>query len=274
MGIIAASDTHLGTPGYVSEKDFQGHGGAGAPAGDGLPKALPDSIEFNPGGLSGVWAEENSRESIFAAFKRREVFGTSGPRIKVRMFAGWDYADDLCGDTDYMSIASKMGTAMGGDLEPSSGGDAPAPRLLITALQDLNSEPLQRVQIVKGWVDAAGAEHERVYDVVGSASNGASVDTNSCETSPGLAGQSFSSSCKVWKDPDFNKNESSFYYTRVLENPSCRWHARVCNANNVQCDNPSSIKPGFEACCDTNYNKSIQERGWSSPIWYTAPELN
>jgi len=270
LGIIAASDTHLGTPGYVSEKDFQGHGGAGAPVTASGPKTLPDNIEFNPGGLSGVWAEENTRESIFAAFKRREVFGTSGPRIKVRLFAGWDYADDLCEDKNYMSVASSTGTAMGGDLAYSATGEAP--KLLVTALQDPSSEPLQRVQIVKGWVDAEGGQHERVYDILGSKNNGASVDTSSCETTPGLPEQSFSSSCKVWKDPDFNKKQSSFYYTRVLENPSCRWHARVCNANKVQCDNPSSIKPGFEACCDSNYDKAIQERAWSSPVWYTAPE--
>jgi len=269
MGIIAASDTHLGTPGYVNEKDFQGHGGAGAPATEGRIKSLPDNIEFNPGGLSGVWAEENTRESIFSAFKRREVFGTSGPRIKVRMFASWDFADKLCEDKNYMSLASSTGVPMGGDLRPTKKDVAPT--LLVTALQDPNSEPLQRVQVIKGWVDAAGAEHERVYDVLGSANNGARVDVNSCKTDPGLAGQSFSNSCKVWKDPDFNKDESSFYYTRVLENPSCRWHARVCNANQVQCDIPSTIKPGFEACCDSNYNKVIQERGWSSPIWYTAP---
>ncbi len=265
LGVIGSTDTHLGTAGYTSESDFKGHGGAGMPASATKAASLPDDIEFNPGGLAVVWAEENSRESIFAALQRREVYGTSGPRMELRVFGGWDYDEGLCGRTDMIVEGYRTGIPMGGDL-PARPHDAAAPTFIVSAMQDVHSEPLQRLQIIKGWIDADGQPQERVYDIAGNANNGASVNEQTCET----RGPGYGQLCSVWKDPDFDASLSAWYYTRVVENPSCRWHAYICNANQVQCDGSTQLSPGLAACCDTDYSKTIQERAWSSPIWYTA----
>jgi hypothetical protein len=124
--------------------------------------------------------------------------------------------------------------------------------------------PLQHIQIVKGWVDDSGTAQEKVFDVVGDPDNGASVDTTTC-TAQGSGADSL---CKVWKDPDFDRSQRAFYYARVLENPTCRWSTYVCNRNGVDCSNPGSVPPGFAACCNPLWPKSIQERAWTSPIWY------
>jgi hypothetical protein len=124
------------------------------------------------------------------------------------------------------------------------------------------STPLQRIQIVKGWVDGGGAAQEKVFDIAGDASNGASVDTSTCSTS----GPSFDSLCTVWKDPEFDRSQRAFYYARIVENPVCRWSTRVCNANGIDCSGP--VPPGFGQCCNPAVPKTIQERAWTSPVWY------
>ncbi len=267
-GIIASTDTHLGAPGAAEEGSFLGHGGAGMPAKDEVPPGLPDKLEYNPGGLAVVWAPENSRDALFDAMRRKEVYGTSGPRIESRFFAGWDYSQDLCADPNLVSKAYAEGVPMGSDLTRITEGDI-APNFIVFARQDAGTidfpgTALQRIQIVKGWIDEAGEHRERVIDVAGDANNGASVDTRSCETQ----GAGFANLCTVWTDTEFNPKEQAYYYSRVVENPSCRWSQRICNAHAVDCSNPSTIGEGLEGCCSDQHRPVIQERAWSSPIWY------
>jgi hypothetical protein len=262
-GFVASTDTHLGTPGLVMEDDAKGHGGAGSRPTVGLP----DDIEFNPGGLAVVWAEENSRDSIFAAMQRREAYGTSGTRPVVRFFGGWDYSEKMCASRDFAAQGYAGGVPMGSDL-PQRPDDGAAPRFAVWALRDpggagVAGTPLQRVQIVKGWIDG-GEAREKVFDVAGGL-NGASVDSSTCERK----GEGASQLCAVWEDPDFDGDDRAFYYARVLENPTCRWSQKLCVDAGVRCDDPSSIARGYEACCSETHVRTQQERAWTSPIWYT-----
>lgn len=273
FGIVASSDSHLGTAGLVEESaDYPGHGGAGTPPGEDVPVGLPDHIEFNPGGLAVLWAEQNTRSSLFAAMRRREVYGTSGPRIVVRFFGGWDLPDDLCGRPDLAATGYAHGVPMGGRLVATGPGRSP-PIFAVSALADpgvgdSTGTPLQRVQIIKGWVDD-DTSYERVYEVAGDPDNGARVDPDTCEA----VGAGASSLCGVWRDPDFDPAHLAFYYARVIENPTCRWSQRLCLAAGVRCEDASTIGDGLEDCCSDRHRPIIQERAWTSPIWYqpTAP---
>lgn len=264
-GFVGSTDTHLGTPGLASENAYPGHGGAGLAARDEVPAGLTDLIENSPGGLAVLWAEQNTRESLFAAMRRREAYATSGTRPVVRFFGGANLPADLCGRADFVQRGYADGVPMGGDLPATS----TAPRFAVWALRDPGvdgeaSEPLQRIQLIKGWVEN-GAKQERVYEVAGDANNGASVNLDSCETS----GNGFASLCAVWQDPDFDPAQHAFWYARVVENPSCRWSQRQCLAAQVDC--AGEVPAGFEGCCDADYPKTIQERAWTSPIWHTPP---
>ncbi len=267
FGLIGSTDTHLGAAGLVEERGYPGHGGAGIPIGEQLPDALLDPIEYNPGGLAGIWAEENSRDALFEALRRRETFATSGPRIVFRLFAGWNLESDLCG-ADFAKRADAAGVPMGGELGAAPSPSA-APVVAAWALQDpgtaeLPGVPLQRLQIIKLWVED-GTAHEAVIDVAGDAASRASVDPESCETN----GPGFPQLCAVWRDPDFDPRTPALYYARAVQNPTCRWSAFACNAAGVRCEDSSTIRVGFEACCDEAYPKTVQERAWTSPVWYT-----
>jgi hypothetical protein len=268
FGIIASTDTHLGTPGLVEESaDYPGHGGAGAPIGDELPDRLIDEVEFNPGGLAVLWAEENSRDSLFEALERRETYGTSGPRIVLRFFGGFDLPEDLCERRDFAAQGYARGVSMGGELQAAPGGASP--RLALWALRDPGTTDhpgtqLQRLQVVKAWV-ADGQAREQVVDVGGDGTNGASVDAATCKP----MGRGFDSLCTVWQDPDFDPTTPALYYARVVENPTCRWHARACLARGVTCQEGTDVPVGYEACCDPSWPWTLQERAWSSPIWYS-----
>jgi len=276
-GHVASTDTHLAAAGAVREDQHPGHGGAGAVAA-ALRPGLPDDIALNPGGLAVLWAEENSRDALFEAMRRREVYGTSGPRIVVRFFGGWDYPSSLCEQSDFAARGYAGGVPMGGDLfPPKTSGDLPpptsntAPTFAVWALRDPGAAgrlgaPLQRIQIVKGWVEN-GAPRERVYDVAGENDSGAGVDLATCTA----IGSGHDELCTVWRDPAFDAAAPAFYYARVLENPTCRWSTYVCNANGIDCSRPDTIAAGFEPCCDAHFPRTIQERAWTSPIWYTPP---
>jgi len=269
-GIVASTDTHLATPGLAMEYDPKGHGGAGNSAAMSLPVGLPDDLEFNPGGLAVAWAEENSRDAIFAALARKETYGTSGTRPVVRFFGGWDYPAELCDAGDFPARGYAGGVPMGGDLPPRPGDGAP--RFAVWAAQDPGTEqhpgtPLQRVQIVKGWLDRSllGSDRlrEEVFDVAGG-DNGASVDLATCQ----IRGRGSAELCSVWTDPDFDPRERAFYYVRVLENPTCRWSQRVCNEAGVDCSDPTTVGAGYEPCCSAAHRRTVRERAWTSPIWY------
>lgn len=269
LGFIASTDTHLGAPGAVSEIQFPGHGGAGQPASADARPGFPDDLEFNPGGLAVVWAEENSRDAIFEAMKNKETYGTSGPRMSVRFFGGWDIDRNLCEASNFVEQSYRDGVAMGGQLpdQPSPTSD---PRFVLSALMDPGTiatpgTPLQRMQIIKGWIDSAGEKRQRVYEVAGNAANGASVDLLNCKRH----GDGYKRLCRVWSDPEFKADQQAYYYARVVENPSCRWSQQVCVANKVNCSNPGTIAEGLERCCSEEHKPLVQERAWTSPIWYS-----
>ena len=274
FGFVSSTDTHIAAPGLAMEKGHPGHGGAGMGSADGNTLSLPDDLEYGPGGLAVLYAEENTREALFAAMQRREAYATSGTRPTLRFFGGWDYSEDLCDAPDQIARGYAGGVPMGGDLPPP--GRAPdAPRFLVSAQRDLGTEAypgsaLQRIQVIKGWYDQ-GELHEAVLDVAGG-DNGAAVDINTCRQT----GAGHESLCSVWEDPEFDPDAPAFYYTRVLENPSCRWSQHICVDAGVRCDAPETIAPGMENCCAETHQKIIQERAWSSPIWYTPaqPQTN
>ena len=266
FGLIGSTDTHLATPGMVDEDEFIGHAAGTANARFGV-RPFPDRAEFNPGGLAVLWAEENSRPALFAAMKRREAYGTSGPRIVARFFGGWEFPRNLCDEPDLVARSYAGGVPMGGELEAPPVGGMPVPSFLVSALRDpgdggVPSTALQRIQIIKGWAKG-GRVQERVYEVAGDAASRADVDLSSCTP----RGEGFAKLCSVWRDPDFDPASPAFYYMRVLENPSCRWNSWSCLRAGVDC-RAGRIPDGMEACCDASIPRTIQERAWTSPIWY------
>jgi hypothetical protein len=213
-------------------------------------------------GLTAVWARENTREALFDAMKRKEVFGTSGPRIRPRFFGGWSYPESACDEPELLAKAYAGGVPMGGEL-PARAAAAPVFVAAASAdpgSADLPGTPLQRLQVIKGWVDDEDVPNERVYEIAGDAENGASVDLDTCER----RGAGFGQLCAVWRDPDFDPERRAVYYLRIVENPSCRYSAWQCVGL------AGSERP--ESCDDPLARRSVQERAWTSPIWYTPAE--
>jgi hypothetical protein len=262
FGISASTDTHNGLAGGVTEKNYPGHlGRADGTAVNRVQynREIAGNTSNNPGGLIAVWAEENSRDSLFDGIRRKEVFGTSGPRIQARFFGGWGLPKNLCDDPEMVKKAYAQGVPMGGDLPQKSSA---APSFLVSALADAGTPefpgmPLQRLQVIKGWADDEGNHHQRVFEVAGDADNGATVDLASCAPH----GEGFSQLCEVWQDPEFDADRRAIYYLRAVENPSCRYSAWQCLSL------PEELRP--DDCANPQMGPLIQERAWSSPIWYT-----
>ncbi len=257
LGFVASTDTHNAIPGAVQESAYVGSIGRG----DGSPeRRLAQQLYRNPGGLAGVWAKENTRDALFDALKRRETFGTSGPRIRVRMFGGWNLPASLHTRADAVAAGYRMGVPMGGDLRKGRPGAAPS--FLVWAAMDAESAPLQRIQVVKGWV-ADGQAKEAIYDVACSDGltpdprthrcppNGARVDLKDCSYSKDRGARELKA---TWRDPDFDPKAPAFYYVRVFENPTCRWSA--WDALRLKRPIPPIPSP------------AQSERAWGSPIWY------
>ncbi len=214
---------------------------------------------FGASGIAAVWAEENTRAAIYDAFRRKETFATSGPRMKVRFFGGYDFDKTMLEDPYAIARAYADGVSMGSDLLRDN---SKVPSFLAWAVRDPRSAALQRLQVVKGWT-IDGEHHEKVYDVACSdgasvnpanhrcPDNGAKVDLTNCSITDDVGASELKT---VWTDPDFNPDLRAFYYTRVLENPSCRWSTW------------DAIKAGVAPRPDLP--KTIQERAWSSPIWF------
>ncbi len=228
LGFVGDTDTHDAAPGNTGEESWTGAHGAN----DASPaRLISDEIHDNPGGLTAVWAEENSRDAIFEALRRRETYATSGTRPVVRFFAG-ELDGVRCGRPDLVERAYTTGTPMGGDVGASGGRRGP--RFVVWAAKDPGTADrpgtdLQRIQIVKGWVDSAGTTHESVFDVAGDPANGADVDHDTCAPT----GSGARELCTGWRDPHFDPQVPAFYYARILENPTCRWSTRTCKAAGV-----------------------------------------
>jgi len=288
MGFVGSTDTHSATPGAADEANYAGHLGRR----DAEYRNVQDHFFSNAGGHAVVWAEENSRDSIFNALRRKESYATSGTRPIVRFFAGYDLDSALCKASDMVEQAYQKAVPMGSDLSAraNEAGVLLAPSFLVYALKDSGTlrnagTDLQRIQIIKGWVDESGQTHEVVFDVAGNADNGAGVNPNNCQTTGSGAAQL----CAVWRDPQFKAGQNAFYYARILENPSCRWSTRQCQTAGVnpfseQCSEQVAIAneiahargaegPVYDKCClaeanEPFYSPIIQERAWTSPIWY------
>ncbi|GAA5316248.1 MAG: DUF3604 domain-containing protein [Candidatus Pelagadaptatus aseana] len=261
FGMIGASDSHSGVS-AVEEDNFGGK----FPV-DSYPEGK--SSQLTPGvigydmasaGLAGVWAGENTREAIFDAFKRREVYGTTGPRIRLRLFAGWDFTAEDTLAKDIGQLGYRKGVPMGADL--SMAPDGIAPSFLIQAVKDPIDANLDRIQVVKGWLDAKGRSHEKVFNVAASdnrpiennqlAPVGNTVDLKTASYTNSIGSPELVS---VWQDPEFNPAVRAFYYVRVLQIPTPRHSLYATVAMN---------KPHPKG-----HPATIQERAYSSPIWYT-----
>lgn len=295
MGVVAASDSHTGVMGWHPETEqWPGHLGID----DAYPMSRASTIQNSSGGHSVVWAEENSRDSIFEALKRKETYGTSGTRIVVRFFGGWEFPADACA-RDFVGLGYAGGVPMGGDLPAPPGasksGKAPRvePTFIVAAWRDDTVKTnLQQIQIIKGWVDAKGQAQERVFTVAGADGSAlnpeASIDPQTCKPRPELGAERL---CKVWSDPFFDRKQHAFYYVRVLEEPVCRYSTLWCRTwigvdplDTTTCNSQlaalqkgtdvDKLKAAQGAMCCSNQTTStfvqpvIQERAWTSPIWY------
>jgi hypothetical protein len=222
---------------------------------------------FSTPTTTAVWAPENTRTAIFDAIKAKETYATSGTFIRLRFFGGWDYPEDLPQDEEFVQKAYDGGVPMGGDMPPHPAKDfAKVPTFAIWALKDPNSGNLDRIQIVKGWFER-GYAFEKVYDVVwseaGQRSVGADGKVPSVGNTVNIKEATYTNDIgdtqlsAVWKDPDFDPTHHAVYYARVIEIPTPRWTTYDAKALGI--DPPKDVEP------------TLQERAWSSPIWYTPP---
>jgi hypothetical protein len=284
FGFAAASDTHVAGTSDDEETFFSKAGLL-----DGLPERrgsvpvdfvfgtfakflAPDTLtevegrsytygggfeSWSASGVTGVWAEENTRDAIYDAFRRKETFATSGPRMKVRFFAGNAFSADILNSETMIEDAYAGGVSMGGELARTD----TAPTFVAWASADPRGTALQRLQIIKGW-EQGGETYEQVYDVACSdgltpdpethrcPDNGAKVNVTDCSITAEVGASELKT---VWQDPDYDAGNRAFYYVRALENPTCRWSTW------------DAIRAGVEPRPDLH--KTLQERVWSSPIW-------
>ena len=267
FGVVGATDSHTGLT-TAEEDNFFGKSTSVEPSATRAAHPFVESelgaiegYELSASGYQAVWAAENTRRAVFDAMKRKETYATTGPRMLVRFFGGWEFTEDDLRNREPAFIGYKKGVPMGGDL-PAKASDSPT--FMVVALKDPLGANLDRVQIIKGWVDKDGATQERVFDVV--VSDGRSIGPDGRCTTPvgntvdveaatwfNTIGASELSS--VWTDPEFNANDKAFYYVRVLEIPTPRW---------VLYD-----KVRFGAEIPEEAELILQERAYTSPIWYT-----
>ena len=311
FGFVGATDTHNGTPGNVVERGFPGHGGVlddepkdqlgfWGCSGSGEDPADPANCSdreffdrgraFNPGGLAGVWAEQNTREDIWHGIQRAETFATSGTRMRIRSFASWEpLPGDICerlARGDDLIAQGISGARMGADLPPRPAG-AGAPYIAVWAMQDAGGEgtPLQRIDLIKGTLKDDGEPAVRVYSGIAATADAVQPPSQAdCSIQPARHPEQL---CTVWRDPDFQNGRDSFYYARAFELPTCRWSQHLCLSKGTDCsklDPANGMFPadsglqGYEGCCaisgspgsfsGRNTFHTIEERAWASPIWY------
>ncbi|MCX2980526.1 DUF3604 domain-containing protein [Halieaceae bacterium IMCC14734] len=264
FGVIGSSDGHNASS-PVEEDNFHGK----LPLLDGsaatrlrtnsyMPAEIAGGKLWNAAGLAAVWAEENTREALFDAMRRKETYATSGPRIGVRFFGGWNYQPDMLAQPDWIELAEARGVPMGGKLPPAAQADVPG--FAVWAIRDPTSGNLDRIQIVKGWVAADGASRETVFDVVWSDGRqldargqlptvGNTVDAEAATFANTIGAAQLSG---VWYDRQFDAAEEAFYYARVIEIPTPRWTTYDAKALGIEAPLPNSL----------------QERAVTSAIWY------
>ena len=273
FGMIGSTDAHTSIP-STEEDSFFGKISPAEPSGDPLryeeivngrpnpdPEVKTRLYESMAGGLTAIWARENTREALWDAMKRKEVFATTGTRLRVRVFGGWDLVESDLARSDFAEHGYDHGVPMGGDLTKAPDGKAPT--MLIRVLRDPDGANLDRVQIIKGWLDRDGKTHERIYDVA--CAGGREIKNRRCERPVGntvnVAQASYTNSIgepflsTAWTDPDFDAKQRAFYYVRVLEIPTPTWLS--FDAKYFKVDLPDdALMEG-------------QERAYTSPIWYT-----
>lgn len=267
FGISGATDSHTSLSTTEEENFFGKHAGY-EPSPDRLTHPFiksPNGELFSwqqlASGLTAVWAKENTRESIFDAMDRKEIYATTGPRMAVRFFGGWDFAKADLNSRQAAFVGYSKGVPMGGDLTKAPDGKAPS--FMVWALRDPIGANLDRIQIIKGWLDADGKAREKVYDVVWSGDRkpdangklpavGNTVDVKAANWTNTIGASELAT---VWSDPDFDPRQRAFYYVRVLEIPTPPWYAY------------DAFRFGIEYPKDAP--KSQQERAYTTPIWYT-----
>ena len=274
FGVVGSTDSHTGLA-TTQEDNFFGKAPMVEPTSDPVrfeeaitgrltPDDPTDDITHGQAlasGLAAVWARENTREAVWDAFKRKEVFATTGTRMRVRVFAGWDFESEDLNRSDFAEYGYSRGVPMGGDLSVAPDGKSPG--LLIRAIRDPDGANLDRVQVIKGWIDGKGETYEKVFDVAWSGDR--QPDKNGKLPGVGstvnVAQASYSNSIgaawlqSFWRDPEFDPRERAFYYLRVLEIPTPRW--TTYDAKYFDIELLKSVSP------------THQERAYTSPIWYT-----
>ncbi|MEE8298714.1 MAG: DUF3604 domain-containing protein, partial [Thermodesulfobacteriota bacterium] len=263
FGMIGSTDSHTGLS-SAEEPNFWGK-----MATDSIPENKasfsiaggPTGWTMSASGLAAVWADANTREAIMAAFKRREVYATTGSRIRVQLFAGWQFSEDDLVKEDLYATGRSKGVPMGGELEPSPGGVSPS--FMIIAQSDPRGANLDRIQVVKGWLASDGTDKERIYNVAWSDDRALGADGklpavgNTVDLATGRYTNDIGATelSTVWTDPEFDPSERAFYYVRVLEIPTPRHGLldALALGESEPLEGPATI----------------QERAYTSPVWYS-----
>ncbi|MFN2120599.1 MAG: DUF3604 domain-containing protein [Anaerolineales bacterium] len=269
FGMIGATDAHNALP-STREENWFGKAFIVEPSThrrEGVlieslvdPKLSIMDIDLGAAGLAGVWATENTREAIWDAFARREVFATTGSRIRVRVFGGWDFEEEEVQRPDFAAQGYARGVPMGGDLRPGPRGEAP--KFMVRALRDPDGANLDRIQVIKGWLDDEGESQEQIWDIacagrdiVRGACNGAVGGTVDVEDASYTNTIGRAVLGGYWEDPDFDPDQKAFYYVRVLEIPKPRWTAYDAKFFDIEMPEGTPM--------------TVQDRAYTSPIWYT-----
>jgi hypothetical protein len=273
FGMIGSTDAHTSIP-ATEEDNFFGKISAAEPSGSPLrydelvngrlspdPETKTRLYESMAGGLTAVWARENTRQGLWDAMARKEVYATTGTRLRVRVFGGWDLDKSDLDRSNFAEYGYKNGVPMGGDLTRPTGDKAPT--MLIKVLRDIDGANIDRVQVIKGWLDSDGNTHERIYDVA--CAEDRAIVNRRCERSVGstvnVAEATYTNSIgepflvAAWTDPDFDPRQHAFYYVRVLEIPTPTWLSFDVKYFKVKLPDDAVMQG--------------QERAYTSPIWYT-----
>ena len=270
FGMIGSTDNHTAMPTTREENNFSKASFVEPSAtryehpliASDIPGLSIMEVDVGAAGLAGVWARENTRESIWDAMARKETFATTGTRLVVRVFGGWDFEADEVHRPDFAREGYKRGVPMGGDLSNAPGGKAPS--FMVRALRDPDGANLDRIQVIKGWLDAKGETHERVYDIAvtdGRIIGEDGICNTPVENTVNISDASYTNTsgepllAAHWTDPDFDPSQPAFYYVRVIEIPTPRWTAYDAKFF------------GLEMPAGTPME--LQDRAYTSPIWYT-----